>query len=86
MPPLKAEGRCFPSLPTALLLTDRAHPAERLEEAAPLLEQIEVISQITAAQRGKLAHLLVLQMTHCITTSVKGDFFPLSTLSRETER
>lgn len=58
MPPLRAEGRCFPSLPTSQLLTGRAHPAERLEEAALLLEQIEVISQITAAQRGKLARLL----------------------------
>lgn len=58
MPLLKAEGCCFPSPPTPLLLTDRAHPVERLEEAAPLLEQIAVISQITAAQRGKLARPL----------------------------
>ena len=44
-------------LPTSLLLIDRTQTAERLEEAALLLEQIEVISQITAAQRGLLAHL-----------------------------
>lgn len=40
------------------MLTDTVHPAERLEEAARLLDQIEVISQITAAQRWKLALLL----------------------------
>lgn len=57
MPPPKPEGSCFPSLPTSLLLTDRTQTAERLEEAALLLEQIEVISQITAAQREALAYL-----------------------------
>jgi len=45
----------FP-IATSLLLTDRTQTAERLEEAALLLKQIEVISQITAAQRGTLVH------------------------------
>lgn len=79
-PLLKAEGCCFPSLPTSLLLTDRAHPAERLEEAALLLEQIEVISQISAAQRGKLAHLLCTASDSLHNNSRKsGFFFPSST-------
>lgn len=84
MPLLKAEGCCFPSLLTSLLLTDRAHPAERLEEAALLLEQIEVISQITAAQRGKLVHLLCAANDSLHNNFTKGGFFsPFSTLSRE---
>lgn len=57
MPQPQPEGRCLPSLPTSLLLTDRTQTAEKLEETVFLLEQIEVISQITAAQRGTLAHL-----------------------------
>lgn len=57
MPQPETEGCHFPTLAASLLLTDGTQTAERLEEAALLLEQIEVISQITAAQRGTLAHL-----------------------------